>query len=251
MKLESPGVSSRLTLRSCHSKLESAAEIDIWRDFSSGSESDIVVPSVTAPSRLTAPPWKSNASCRLVLPLPRWPTSATLRMRSAALCMPDSSLYDAEVPTISRERRVAMPWPLRLVVVVVQRGGRCSSGAELARSWHECVLFRYAVSSHAAGMSRRRRGTPGREWRFSRGVNSNAKLRVAAVAAQQNDQILRLGLRGVRSRWMPTGICSGSSRGSTRSVTPAARPSRTSPQLLYAGPGASSATRRRSGGWGC
>ena len=92
MKLESPGVSIRLTLRSCHSNEDSAAEIDIWRAFSSGSESETVVPSTTEPSRLTTPAWNSSASCSDVLPLPRWPTSATLRMRSAALCMPDSSL---------------------------------------------------------------------------------------------------------------------------------------------------------------
>ena len=55
MKLESPGVSIRLTLRSCQWNEESAAEIDICRDFSSGSESDMVVPSTTEPSRLTAP----------------------------------------------------------------------------------------------------------------------------------------------------------------------------------------------------
>ena len=46
-KLGSPGVSSRLTLRSCHSNDVSAAEIDIWRAFSSASASETVVPSVT------------------------------------------------------------------------------------------------------------------------------------------------------------------------------------------------------------
>ncbi len=40
------------------------------------------------PSRLIAPASNSSASCSDVLPLPRWPTSATLRMRSAGLCMP-------------------------------------------------------------------------------------------------------------------------------------------------------------------
>ena len=56
-KLGSPGVSRRLTLRSCHSKDDSAAEIDIWRAFSSSSASDTVVPSVTEPSRFTTPAW--------------------------------------------------------------------------------------------------------------------------------------------------------------------------------------------------
>jgi len=91
MKLESPGVSSRLTLRSSHSNEDMAAVIDIWRAFSSGSVSDTVVPSITDPIRLIVPAWNSSASCSDVLPLPRWPTSATLRMRSAGLCMPSSS----------------------------------------------------------------------------------------------------------------------------------------------------------------
>src|SRR5665213_1680967 len=89
MKLESPGVSIRLTRRCCHSNDESASEIDIWRAFSSGSESELVEPSITVPRRLMAPAWNSSASCNDVLPLPRWPTTATLRMRSAALCMAD------------------------------------------------------------------------------------------------------------------------------------------------------------------
>ena len=44
MKLESPGVSIRLTFRSCHSNVAIAAVIDICRAFSSGSVSDVVVP---------------------------------------------------------------------------------------------------------------------------------------------------------------------------------------------------------------
>ena len=91
MKLESPGVSIRLTFRSCHSNVAIAAVIDICRAFSSGSVSDVVVPSTTEPMRLIAPASNSNASCNEVLPLPRWPTRATLRMRSAGLCMPSSS----------------------------------------------------------------------------------------------------------------------------------------------------------------
>ena len=55
MKLGSPGVSSRLILRPDHSNELSASEIDIWRDCSSGSESETVVPSTTEPSRLVAP----------------------------------------------------------------------------------------------------------------------------------------------------------------------------------------------------
>ena len=53
-KLGSPGVSSRLILRSAHSKELRATEIDILRACSSGSESDTVVPSSTDPSRFVA-----------------------------------------------------------------------------------------------------------------------------------------------------------------------------------------------------
>src|SRR3954454_798824 len=83
----SPGVSRRLTLRSSHSNEDRAAEIDIWRAFSSLSASDTVVPSTTEPSRLTAPAWWRSASCSDVLPEPRCPTRATLRIRSGGLCI--------------------------------------------------------------------------------------------------------------------------------------------------------------------
>src|SRR5918911_4143174 len=103
-KLGSPGVSTRLILRPSHSKEARAAEIDMPRAFSSSSESETVVPSATEPRRLTAPAWKSSASCREVFPLPRWPTSATLRIRSGAVCMRllPSSYGEA---TIARGRR--------------------------------------------------------------------------------------------------------------------------------------------------
>ena len=52
----------RLTLRSCHSKEDSAAEIDICRAFSSGSVSETVLPSTTEPRRLIAPAPNSSAS---------------------------------------------------------------------------------------------------------------------------------------------------------------------------------------------
>src|SRR5215211_5577260 len=83
----SPGVSMRLTLRSSHSNEDSAAEIDIWRAFSSLSASDTVVPSTTEPSRLTAPAWWRSASCSDVLTQPRCPTRDTLRIRSGGLCI--------------------------------------------------------------------------------------------------------------------------------------------------------------------
>ena len=81
-----PGVSIRLILRVAATRTRPArAEIDISRAFSSSSESETVVPSVTEPSRVIAPASNSRASCSDVFPLPRWPTRATLRIRSAAL----------------------------------------------------------------------------------------------------------------------------------------------------------------------
>ena len=85
-KLGSPGVSSRLIFRPCHSNEDSAAEIDICRCCSSSSASETVVPSVTTPSRLVTPASNSSASCREVLPVPRCPTRATFRIWSAGLC---------------------------------------------------------------------------------------------------------------------------------------------------------------------
>src|SRR5687768_16772595 len=52
----------------------------MWRLTSSGSKSDVVVPSSVRPWRLMVPEVKSRASASDVLPLPPWPTSATLRI---------------------------------------------------------------------------------------------------------------------------------------------------------------------------
>src|SRR4051794_38789319 len=81
----SPGVSIRLTLRSSHWNDARLDAIDIWRAFSSGAESDTVVPSATEPRRLTAPASYRSASFNEVFPLPRWPTNATLRILSAGM----------------------------------------------------------------------------------------------------------------------------------------------------------------------
>ena len=86
MKLGSPGVSIRLILRSSQRKVERLAEIDISRAFSSGAESDTVVPSATEPSRLMAPASNKSASFTDVFPLPRWPTKATLRILFGDSC---------------------------------------------------------------------------------------------------------------------------------------------------------------------
>ena len=79
-KPESPGVSIRLIFRPCHSRCASDAASDIWRRCSSSSQSLTVVPASIVPSRLIAPAWKSSASTSEVLPVPRWPTTATLRI---------------------------------------------------------------------------------------------------------------------------------------------------------------------------
>src|SRR5215217_5984496 len=88
-----PSASIRLTLTSRHWKEASDAEIDIPRAFSSSSASDTVVPSVTLPRRVVAPASNRSASCSEVLPLPRWPTSATLRILLAAWGMPMASFF--------------------------------------------------------------------------------------------------------------------------------------------------------------
>src|SRR5581483_11806477 len=154
-------------------------EIDIWRAFSSGSASLTVVPSVTVPRRLVAPPWNRSASCSEVFPLPRWPTSATLRMRSAGLCMPVSFLSNA----------VSGPY-------------------RLARSRCERVLFRDAGRSHAVAMGSRLDD----ESQFTGdGCLWNAKVRLASLAGGQfgrirYDQMLALGVSGrTIGRWRKTG----------------------------------------------
>src|SRR5919198_2142493 len=76
----SPGVSIRLIFRSCHSTWQREADSDICRFCSSSSQSATVELCSTEPSRLVALPWKSSASTRDVLPEPRWPTTATLRI---------------------------------------------------------------------------------------------------------------------------------------------------------------------------
>src|SRR5215216_956943 len=114
----SPGVSIRLTLTSRHWKEASDAEIDIPRAFSSSSASDTVVPSITVPRRVVAPASNRSASCSEVLPLPRWPTSATLRILLAAWGMPMASFFAPASLTagLCRGRLACTP---RLVAQVV------------------------------------------------------------------------------------------------------------------------------------
>src|SRR5579859_1215454 len=76
----SPGVSRRLIFRPCQSAWQTDAERVICRLCSSSSQSATVVPDSTVPRRLTPPDWKSIASTSDVFPVPRWPTTATLRI---------------------------------------------------------------------------------------------------------------------------------------------------------------------------
>ncbi len=80
MNPASPGVSIRLIFRSCHSLCASEPESDIWRRCSSSSQSETVEPASIVPSRFVAPAWNSIASTREVFPVPRCPTTATLRI---------------------------------------------------------------------------------------------------------------------------------------------------------------------------
>src|SRR3954469_17692118 len=92
-KPASPGVSIRLILRPCHWRWQSDEASDIWRRCSSSSQSEVVVPASTVPRRLIAPAWKSIASTSEVLPVPRWPVTATLRIFPGSICRDLSRLY--------------------------------------------------------------------------------------------------------------------------------------------------------------
>ena len=66
----------------CHSNGATASDSDIVRFSSSASVSHTVVPSSTLPARTRTPERSSSASASVVLPLPLWPTMATLRILS-------------------------------------------------------------------------------------------------------------------------------------------------------------------------
>ena len=88
----SPGVSIRLTFTPPQVRWQSEAVMLIeWRR-SSSSKSDTVVPSTTLPSRLVSPAACSIASTRLVLPQPRCPSTATLRICAGSGCAMGSCL---------------------------------------------------------------------------------------------------------------------------------------------------------------
>ena len=82
----SPGVSSRLTFTPFQVRWQSDAAMLMPRRRSSSSKSQTVVPSATRPRRVVLPAAKSIASTRLVLPLPRWPSTATFRSWAGSGC---------------------------------------------------------------------------------------------------------------------------------------------------------------------
>ena len=94
----SPGVSIRLILRPCHSTWQSDAASDICRRCSSSSQSETVVPASTAPRRFVSPAWNSIASTSEVFPVPRWPTTATLRIFPGSCGMPQLLLGEWSWP---------------------------------------------------------------------------------------------------------------------------------------------------------
>ena len=107
-KLGSPGTSRRLILRSCQFACASVSEIDIARFCSSSSQSLTVLPASIVPSLLISSVWYSNASTSDVLPVPRWPTTATLRILPGSMAaireIPPRDVLDA---TESRTRPLA------------------------------------------------------------------------------------------------------------------------------------------------
>ena len=105
----------KLSLRPCHSQAQSDADSDIWRLCSSSSQSETVVPASIVPSRFVLPAWKSRASTSEVLPVPRCPTTATLRIFPASMGIESSSASlngsrESYAPAESRARRPVTVW---------------------------------------------------------------------------------------------------------------------------------------------
>src|SRR5579884_62298 len=110
-KPASPGVSTRLILRSFHPRWQSEPESDIPRFCSCSSQSETVVPCSTVPSRFVCPDSNNSASTREVFPTPRWPATATLRIfvgSVAGIGVVSSSVASSRIvsPPFAAERRL-------------------------------------------------------------------------------------------------------------------------------------------------
>src|SRR5918994_2366214 len=186
-KLGSPGVSIRLILRSSQRNDERLAEIDISRAFSSEAESDTVVPSATEPSRLMAPASNRSASFTDVLPLPRWPTNATLRILFGDSCA------------------IRLPSPSRCEGVRLLRKEGCAAPGAAAGA---------AGRGRTAPRWRRSRGSGSRRCR-ARGRTPRSAWRRAAAPGHRGHSTCRPrrragppgGRRGARRRSRPERSC--------------------------------------------
>src|SRR5215218_407024 len=226
-KPASPGASIRLILRPCHSRWQSEDASDICRRCSSSSQSEVVVPCSTVPSRLTARAWKSIASTSDVLPVPRWPVTATLRIfpGSVGICG-DSSSWAREIssdltldpsPGLGREvtitvRQTAAPDKPARPLLSAPLGRRLSVGPRLS-SARDVVAGRGRLPGLPAlvpGLGRRRGRRPARDHAAPRPPRLPRRGRALALAD------LSLAARGLRLRRIRLHGCRPAARDARR-----------------------------------
>ena len=157
----SPGVSRRLIFRPCQSAWQTEAARDICRLCSSSSQSATVVPDSTVPSRLTAPDWYSIASTSDVFPVPRWPTTATLRIfpGSAYSHGRDPLLGTSSAGSLTPSRPAAASYSARAGAPARPRAASAGAGSP------SCAAARRATRSRRAPRRSRAASAP----RSSRG----------------------------------------------------------------------------------
>ena len=138
-KPASPGVSIRLILRPCHSAWQTLAASDMFRRCSSSSQSETVDPASIVPSRFVAPAWNSIASTSDVFPVPRCPTTATLRIFPGSWAMHPPRLW-------------CSVWPIDDLSDSPAAADAVRGTAEIAilnrAEWTENVYARCASGSH-------------------------------------------------------------------------------------------------------